>query len=62
MISRLGDVLYWGFSGLAAIIVIGILWGWADNSINAAIFGVLSALAALSWLLGRACRYVLAGR
>ncbi len=69
MIERLGNVLYW-----ACMIVTGILlavaalnatWMLADtpqasNSTPHVVMALV--LAAVSWLLGRACRYVLAGR
>jgi hypothetical protein len=66
MIERLGQVLYWGFTGLGVIIVLGagILWydlkppygfTW-DMYILPIIAG------GICWLIGRACLYVLSGR
>ncbi|HEY6618724.1 MAG TPA: hypothetical protein VIY68_04200 [Steroidobacteraceae bacterium] len=64
MAARLGDVLYWAFSAVA----VGLLLLAAVFSMNdvagtywfyLAFFGVPAVLV---WLVGRACRYVLAAR
>jgi hypothetical protein len=69
MLARLGDVLYW-----ASLIVVALCAVWA--AIVGGVFLTSSAasgeniahviaaaiIAIIAWLLGRACRYVLAGR
>ena len=71
-IQRLGNVLYWlGCIG-AAIMAIGVLsvlaafggsFGGVSSPAETIFFGGISAfLALLSWLIGRACKYVLAGK
>jgi hypothetical protein len=67
MLARLGNVLYWAFSGLAFLIVGLVAYavvadvrrGLAmENDAWAVALAVI--LAVVLWLLGRACRYVLA--
>jgi hypothetical protein len=67
MASRLGEVFYWTASGLAALVVLGVialliqaLIEGANFDIEALVGGLVIAL--LIWLAGRACLYVLAGR
>jgi hypothetical protein len=63
MLARLGDVLYWGTSGLAVLIVFFIAWAvWAAQTTDYVLVFLAAAFAALVWAVGRACRYVLAGR
>lgn len=70
MIERLANVLYWGFSGIAILIlcfaayllVFATNWESAGLENLAFIMGFFAAAAVGSWLIGRACRYVLAGR
>jgi hypothetical protein len=63
--ARLGNVLYWLGCGIAAIfvlltIVIAMSPGFFGDAI--VFYSFLSGIiAVLSWLAGRACRYVLAG-
>jgi len=63
MITRLGDVLFWlGCLLAVACLAIG-LYGFASSRSEA--WGVLGSwvlIAVAFWLIGRACRYVLAGR
>lgn len=64
MAARLGNVLYWGLSALAGVLLlIGLVAVYSSRADEqwffAAFFGVP---AVLLWLLGRACRYVLAAR
>jgi hypothetical protein len=70
MVGRLGNVIYWACSGIAVLVIIAAAW--------IAIFVILRdspdapwgyfdmALVALGglvlWLIGRAAKYVLAGR
>jgi hypothetical protein len=71
MLARLGYVLYWLGCGLAAIfLVFGVggtyvaysttrgtdPWSWAGVAIG------MVVVAAVCWLVGRACKYVLAGK
>ena len=69
MLARLGNVLYWAFSGLAILIVGLVAYLVAEdvrlglvmeNDAWAVALAVILAL--VLWLIGRACRYVLAGR
>jgi hypothetical protein len=69
MLARLGNVLYWLGCIVAALVFVS---GEAFMSIIAdsprttlfdyvVIFGVVGIIAIIIWLIGRACRYVLAG-
>jgi hypothetical protein len=63
MTRRLGNVIYWGCSGLAAIIVL--IGAYGARTIGGdydfwTLGGALVA-AAIVWLIGKASRYVLAG-
>ena len=65
MIARLGNVLYWAACILAAVVAAFSLVGFVDSPMrqydwaNLAFFG---AIGLGVWLVGRALRYVLAGR
>jgi hypothetical protein len=61
MVERLGHVLYWAGCVLAIlIIVIGVYLSWYER--DAWEMRVITfVVAALVWLIGRACRYLLAG-
>jgi hypothetical protein len=64
IVARLGNVLYWTASLVAvAFLVLGglvaILNRGPDGPFIAAIF---IGIGVVAWLVGRACRYVLAGR
>jgi hypothetical protein len=59
MSARLGNVLYW-----ASCIIAGLpLYAtWIDGNFNNAGLVMFSAaISVVIWLIGRACRYVLAG-
>jgi hypothetical protein len=63
MIERLGNVLYWVgcvISGLFLLVAAaGAAFGHGtDRFFNGAIF---AATALVAWIIGRACRYLLAG-
>jgi hypothetical protein len=64
MLARLGNVLYW--AGCAfAILSVGLavfmaLSPGAYNPVSMVVFGAV--IGVVLWLMGRACRYVLAGR
>jgi hypothetical protein len=69
MLARLGDVLYWTCCIIAALIIVisFIVWwsnplrfSWDSSNFLPAIFFDVSAL--FVYLIGRACRYVLANR
>jgi len=57
MAARLGEVLYWVFFILAALVLL-MVW----NGGRLADPGLEILIAVLLWALGYACRYVLAGR
>jgi hypothetical protein len=64
MLARLGDVLYWTGWLLSILLVVAavafyILGSGGDKVV---IPPLLIGLAVVVWLIGRACRYVLAGR
>ena len=59
-VQRLGDVLYWLGYGLAAV-CIGAGALLAANVQSAAPLIFFGVVAVAIWLVGRACRYVLAG-
>ena len=64
MNARLGEVLYWAFSAFAALLV-GIaayIWATYQNPNDFVAVPTVGAFAAGSWIIGRACLYVLAGR
>ena len=64
MVARLGDVLYWLGSIIAvvlwALVVVGLVWGTGASDPIGVIF--LGGLGVIAWVVGRACRYVMAGR
>ncbi|NUB10265.1 hypothetical protein FW320_29400 [Azospirillum sp. Vi22] len=67
MLGRLGRVLYWAGCGVsalcvAAMVVAAIVGPRPDDGINVMEFLPLAMIAIASWLLDRACKYVLAGR
>jgi hypothetical protein len=65
LLARLGDVLYWTTASLSAlIIIVGIPAGLNEVAPDKrwTLIAVFFVIAAVIWLLGRACRYVLAGR
>lgn len=60
MLARLGNVLYWKAAALSVlIVVVGIP---APPKARWHLIAVFFVIAGVVWLLGRACRYVLAGR
>ena len=64
MAGRLGNVLYWLFCAVAVLFVVLGVFGTAVNGIdNVSIWPILgvAVAAVLAWLIGRACRYILAG-
>lgn len=71
MLARLGDVLYWA-GCILAVVPIGfvVCVMIADGGLQSPPqtlfelwpFAALLGISAVPWLIGRACRYVLAGR
>jgi hypothetical protein len=65
MLERLGDVLYWFGSGTA---VVFLALGGALNLLidhpgdRWFLLAICGICAAVAWLMGRACRYVLGGK
>jgi hypothetical protein len=64
MIARLGNVLYWGASGLAAVLIafaayVALAFDYSDRLPVAGMFGFGGVAV---WLIGRALLYVMAGR
>jgi hypothetical protein len=63
MLARLGDVLYWAGSGIA-VLCFGLatfLWVTPPNPDSRTGAVIFATVAIVVWLIGRACRYVLAG-
>lgn len=62
MAARLGDVLYWIGCGIAVFFVLIFILVASNSGPDAPFYlGVYAVLAIVSWLIGRACRYILAG-
>jgi hypothetical protein len=64
VLSRLGDILYWLACILAALIVV---WGAlsclrADHAEDPYVCVLLAVAAFAIWVIGRASRYILAGK
>jgi hypothetical protein len=66
MLARLGDVLYWSGCLLGVLFVAAAVAFYNFATIKPAeivlVSAVLIGLGIIVWLIGRACRYVLAGR
>lgn len=63
MVARLGNVLYWFASAVAVLALAGAAYSLAYGQRGGDVLaGLGAAFAVLVWLIGRACRYVLAGR
>ncbi len=61
MFQRLGMVIYWFFCGLAVIsLAIGLYGSANTNKAEALIIGAVAAF--ISWLLGRAVKFIILGR
>jgi hypothetical protein len=61
-IVRLGNVIYWAATGIAGLIVAFSLYVVIAGRPEPIMIGLFVTAAALAWLAGRACLYVLAGR
>lgn len=66
MAGRIGNVLYWLgciVAGLITILAVGMYLAETHNKSEALLVsGFILIFAVAAWLIGRACRYVLAGR
>jgi hypothetical protein len=64
MLARLGDVLYWAGCLLGILLVVAAvaLYNVGTGGDKVVIPPILIGFAVVVWLIGRACRYVLAGR
>src|SRR5262245_12846170 len=64
MLARLGNVLYW-LGCIAAVVIVGfagiVYFSEGQRPSDLPVVVVLGVIAAVAWLIGRACRYVLAG-
>lgn len=63
MLGRLGNVIYWLFTGLAILMAAGAVYQWTHPNID----GIESPttnliIAAILYMIGAAARYVLGGR
>jgi hypothetical protein len=62
MAARLGDVLYWAGCLIGGLLVINGIWPYVETQrYHSDMLWVVGA-GVVCWLIGRACRYVLAGR
>lgn len=57
--NRVGNVLYWTFTGLAAIFAAVVALNVSNINVDLVVFAGVPA--ALFYLLGRACRYLFKG-
>jgi hypothetical protein len=64
MLARFGDVLYWLGCGIAVALLSFASYGITQGALRTdrEFLVLLAASAAVFWLIGRACRYVLSGR
>lgn len=62
MLARLGDVIYWGASGIAILLGIVVAASFATGTQNTgAGWYIIGGFGLILWLVGRAARYVLGG-
>jgi hypothetical protein len=62
MLVLLGNVLYWAGCLVAVTLVLTSIFYFNSQHIKPLELLVLFGLAVIVWVIGRACRYVLAGR
>lgn len=64
MAARLGDVLYWAFCALAAVLagLAAYIWATYRAPQDFVAVPIFATIAFGAWLVGRACRYILAAR
>lgn len=61
MVGRLGVVLYFAFAGIAALLVLAAVMFANNNPHEPATAGALAFFGVVSFLIGLASKYVLAG-
>jgi hypothetical protein len=63
MIERLGNVLYWIACVISGLFLLaaaaGAVFGHGPDRMF--VIGIFAAIALVAWIIGRACRYLLAG-
>jgi membrane protease YdiL (CAAX protease family) len=64
MFERLGQVLYWIGSALAALFIVGSVFAaiHESNGQNWLVFFFFIVIGVLFWLAGRALKYILSGK
>ena len=62
MLARLGDVLYWAGCLIGGLLVINVIWSYIETQRYSRDDLFIVGVGVVCWLIGRACRYVLAGR
>jgi hypothetical protein len=62
MLARLGNVLYWTGCLLGILLVAAAVALYSPDYMDRVHSAIYIGLAVVVWLIGRACRYVLAGR
>jgi hypothetical protein len=65
MAERIGNVLYWLgciVAGLTALLGVGVFFTSQNQGEGLLVMTFVLVIALIAWLIGRACRYVLAGR
>jgi hypothetical protein len=62
MLARLSEVLYWAGCLLAVLLVAAAIAYYNFGDINRDELLIVNSLAVIVWLIGRACRNVLARR
>ncbi len=66
LLARLGNVIYWLFTGVAALFVLGgayiAVFGLGQVKDEWWPLAVGAGFAIVSWLIGRAARFILAGK
>ena len=61
--ARLGQVIYWGASGVAVLLALLAIFEFTRASPDAPFLGIVFGVIGIGvWLVGRAIVYVLAGR
>jgi hypothetical protein len=69
MAARLGEVIYWFGCGIAILLIGGppamIFYNWTNNNlgqVDSVGLSIIFACGIIAWLVGRAAKYVLAGK
>lgn len=62
MLARLGNVLYWLGCIVAGLIIVADGWDYyMEGTQDKGAYVFIAVIALVVWVVGRACRYVLAG-